>query len=65
VSETSPPSPLSEGEGDTTPLPFGEGPGVGFAGEGAGGFAGEGFLQQRKNSCPFVAKKLTPDKEIL
>jgi len=57
VSATSPPSPLSEGEGDTTPLPFGEGPGVGFA--------GEGFLQQRKNSCPFVAKKLTPDKEIL
>jgi len=27
---TSPPGPLSEGEGETTPLPFGEGPGVGF-----------------------------------
>jgi len=39
---TSPPGPLSEGEGECSPIPFGEGPGVGFA--------GAGFLRQRKNS---------------
>ncbi|OQX13569.1 MAG: hypothetical protein BWK80_42725, partial [Desulfobacteraceae bacterium IS3] len=47
LTPTSPPCPLSEGEGVCSPLPFGDGPGVGFSfGEGQG----VGSLRQRKNS---------------
>jgi len=41
---TSPPGPLSEGEGETTPLPFGEGPGVGCLLS-----EGEGILNSEEN----------------